>query len=640
MVETHLKNNYIDWLPVKNGEALLCVSDNLDNLTGTWDYIVASDAFARVPSMFAEKTAYQQFFEQLKKHLNPNGHIILAVDNKYGLQYFAGCKERLTGKYFEGLEGYGNSEGVCTFSKDGILELIREAGFNSVKTYYPYPNYRYMTALYTDEHLPSPGELNRNLCNFEEERAVLFNESAVFDGLIREGKFQEFSNSYLFDITLEEEKKDGELLFLKYSVERDEKFRIRTEIVKKADGTKVVRKIPYGKAAVSHVKNMKHLETVLAEQYQEIGVLVNRCTLTENYAEFEFLKGETLEDILDGYLTRGDFAGLFGEIKSYTETLEKLLKPEAFIPSAGFQEIFGDISFDTPQEAAKLNNIDLIFSNIILTDGKWNVIDYEWTFDFQIPMKFIIHRAIALYCEQRKQKGLQCAELCRMLGISEGEEKLFLEMEHRLQLYLLGGTRTMAALQQEYAGKIIDFKEILHRAHRPEMKIYQDFGQGFSEDDSYVLEAEEDFYGRRRFTLTIPQGVSTLRLDPCEEPCQVTVNRILGECGGSYELSLSHNGKAYENSILYTTNDPQIIIGGIVPGTGQIHVDITVEYIKEETGYVWMKMLEKAEKCDRIESSKPYRLLRKLRRATKRGKIWINCILLYLHTMNQQILNN
>jgi hypothetical protein len=32
MVETHLKNNYIDWLPVKKEEALLCVSENLDNL--------------------------------------------------------------------------------------------------------------------------------------------------------------------------------------------------------------------------------------------------------------------------------------------------------------------------------------------------------------------------------------------------------------------------------------------------------------------------------------------------------------------------------------------------------------------------------------------------------------------------------
>ena len=586
MVETHLKNNYIDWLPVKNGEALLCVSENMDNLEGMWDYIVVSDAFARV--------SHEVLFEEIKKHLKPNGHVILAVDNRFGLTYFAGSKERLTGKYFEGLEGYGHSEGVRTYSRDAILSMVKEAGFTAAKTYYPYPNFRYMTAMYTDEHLPSPGELNTNLCNFEEERAVLFNEAAVFDELIKEGKFQEFSNSYLFDLTLEEQGKDEELLFLKYSVERDEKYRIRTEIVRKKDGTKVVRKVPYGKASAEHVEKIKHWEAVLGKQYEEYDVKVNKCTLTDKGAEFEFLKGQTLEDKLDEYLEKDDFAGFVQELKNYAEKAEQL----------------------TSKEAA---NIDLIFPNIILVDGKWNVIDYEWTFAAEIPVKFIIHRAIVLYCGRKKENSLQSAEICRLLGITEAEQARFLEWEHELQLHLLGDTETMAALQHNYAGKIIDMKELLYRAHQPEMKVYQDFGQGFSESTSYVLEAKEDFYGRRRFTLQVPQGVSALRLDPCEEPCQVTVNRILGECGGSYELTLGHNGRKYDQSILYTTTDPQILISGIVPGTGQIHVDITVEYLKEETSFVWMKLLEKAEKCDRIEASKPYRLMKKMKNLLKKG---------------------
>ena len=586
MVETHLKNNYIDWLPVKNGEALLCVSENLDNLEGMWDYIVVSDAFARMP--------YKVLFDKVKKHLNPNGHVILAVDNRFGLTYFAGSKERLTGRYFEGLEGYGHGEGACTYSKEAVLSMAKEAGFVVAKTYYPYPNYRYMTAMYTDEHLPSPGELNTNLCNFEEERAVLFNETAVFDELIKEGRFQEFSNSYLFDLTLEEQEKEEELLFLKYSVERDEKYRIRTEIVKKSDGTKVVRKVPYGENAVEHVKQIKEWEKVLGEQYASADIKVNQCTLTDKGAEFEFLKGQTLEDKLDEYLENDDFAGFVQELKNYALMVEQIT-------------------------SSKAANIDLIFPNIILVDGKWNVIDYEWTFAADIPVKFIIHRAIVLYCGTKKHNSLQSVEICRLLGITEEEQKRFLEWEHQLQLHLLGDTKTMAALQYEYAGKVIDMKELLYRAHQPEMKIYQDFGQGFSEENSYVLEAEEDFYGRRRFNLQVPQGVTALRLDTCEEPCQVTVNRILGECGGSYELSLGHNGKGYEKSILYTTSDPQILISGIVPGTSQIHVDIAVEHLKEETSFVWMKLLEKAEKCDRIEASKPYRFMKKIKNLVKKG---------------------
>lgn len=618
MIETHLKNNYIDWLPVKENEKLLVLSEKMDNLEGLWDYIVAGDAFARASAYISGENPYRKFFEEIKKHLKKDGHLILAVDNRYGLQYFAGCKERLTGRYFEGLEGYPGSEGVCTFSKDAVLALVKEAGFQSVKTYYCYPNYRYLTALYTEDHLPSPGELTTNLCNFEEERLVLFDESKVFDGLIKEGKFQEFSNSYLFDITFKEQALEEELLFLKYSVERDEKYRIRTEIVRKPDGTKAVRKVPYNEQASAHVEAMKHWEEVLREQYEPTGVSVNRCTLTEKGAEFEFLKGETLENVLDGYLEAGDFAGFMGEIRAYMEKLEQLLKPEPFKMQEKFKEIFGEIVFDTPQRAAKINNIDLIFPNIILKDGAWNVIDYEWTFDFAIPMKFIVHRAISLYCTNRKN-SVHSAEICRLAGISEGEEKRFLEMERRLQLYLLGGTKTMAALQHEYAGKTMDLNEVLKRARQSEMKVYEDFGQGFTEDNSYVLEPEEDFYGRRRMTFALPRGVTAVRLDPCEEPCMVTVNRILGECAGSYEVKVEHNGKAYEKSILYTTNDPQLIISGIVPGTGQLHVDLTVEYLKEETGYVWMKLLEKAEKCDRLEASAPYRLMKKIKNFMKKG---------------------
>ncbi len=619
MLETHLKNNFYDWIPLKKDEKLLFLSEKMDNLEGMWDYIVISDAFAGVQRIFMGESPYRVFWEKIQKHLKPQGHVLLAIDNKYGLQYFAGCKERLTGKYFEGLEGYGNSEGIATFSKEAIVSMVKEAGFETVKTYYPYPNFRYMTTLYSDEYLPSPGELHTNHCNFEEERIVLFDEAAVYDGLIKEGKFQEFSNSFLFDCILEEQKTEEEILFIKYSVERNEKYRIRTEIVRKADGTKVVRKVPYSEEAKAHVRNIKYWEEVLAERYRSEGVLVNQCSLTDQGAEFEFLKGETLEEQLNNCLSRGEFTKFYEKITGYKELLERLLKPQVFKIGEKFREVFGEIEFHTPQLAAPINNIDLIFSNMIYVDGKCHIIDYEWTFDFQIPLKFIIHRAVYLYFEQNKPNGVECGQILRMLDISESESEIFLEMEHRLQLYLLGDTKTMAALAYEYAGKTINLKEILHRAHQPEMKIYQDFGQGLSEENSYVLEVKEDFYGRRRFALSLTANTTAIRLDPCEEPCMVTINRILGECNGSYELDLSHNGKGYGKSILYTTTDPQIMITGIVPGTSQIHVDMTVEYLKEETSYVWMKLLERAEKCDRIEASKPYRLMKKIKNLMKKG---------------------
>ena len=74
---------------------------------------------------------------------------------------------------------------------------------------------------------------------------------------------------------------------------------------------------------------------------------------------------------------------------------------------------------------SKVSNLDLIFPNIILTDGTWNVIDYEWTFEAEVPLKFIIHRAIYLYCQSAKRKVLEEMGIYQMFGISKEEEDKF-----------------------------------------------------------------------------------------------------------------------------------------------------------------------------------------------------------------------
>lgn len=60
---------------------------------------------------------YENFLTIIGKHLNENGKIIIAIENKLGLKYWAGCQEDHVGKYFEGIEDYPITNGVKTFSK-------------------------------------------------------------------------------------------------------------------------------------------------------------------------------------------------------------------------------------------------------------------------------------------------------------------------------------------------------------------------------------------------------------------------------------------------------------------------------------------------------------------------------------------
>ena len=79
-------------------------------------------------------------------------------------------------------------------------EIIQSSGFNNYKFYYPYPDYKLPTNIYSDSYLPRNGELNNNMRNFDRERMIIFDETRVYDTIIKEELFPIYSNSYLIVI--------------------------------------------------------------------------------------------------------------------------------------------------------------------------------------------------------------------------------------------------------------------------------------------------------------------------------------------------------------------------------------------------------------------------------------------------------
>ncbi|RDU22138.1 class I SAM-dependent methyltransferase [Anaerosacchariphilus polymeriproducens] len=166
-------------------------------LTQKFDYITLIGVFEYGEAYIQTENPYVDFLKKIKKHLNKNGKLVIAIENRLGLKYWAGCKEDHFGTFFEGLEGYTTSCGVKTFSKVELESILKEAGLGRQEFYYPYPDYKLPMTIYSDNFLPKEGELNNNMNNFDRERMVLFDETKVFNSLIRDGLFPLFSNSYL-----------------------------------------------------------------------------------------------------------------------------------------------------------------------------------------------------------------------------------------------------------------------------------------------------------------------------------------------------------------------------------------------------------------------------------------------------------
>lgn len=167
------------------------------NLPKQYDYITLIGVLEYAASYISGEEPYESFLKKIATHLKPNGKLIIAIENQMGLKYWAGCAEDHVGKMFEGIEGYHHTDGVRTFSKASIEKLIKRVGFKRNKFYYPYPDYKFPVSIYSDEYLPKIGELNKNMNNLDQERIVLFDEARVFDNIIRDGLFPEYTNSFL-----------------------------------------------------------------------------------------------------------------------------------------------------------------------------------------------------------------------------------------------------------------------------------------------------------------------------------------------------------------------------------------------------------------------------------------------------------
>ena len=144
------------------------------HLEKKYDVITLIGVFEYACSYIDSEQPYAEFLEIIKKHLTKDGRLILAIENKFGLKYWAGCREDHIATFFGGIEGYAKDSYVRTFS-----------------------DYKLPEKIFSDEYLPHENELNVNHRNFDRNRVRLFDENKVYGELIRAEMFPEFSNSFL-----------------------------------------------------------------------------------------------------------------------------------------------------------------------------------------------------------------------------------------------------------------------------------------------------------------------------------------------------------------------------------------------------------------------------------------------------------
>ena len=191
--------------------------------------------------------------------------------------------------------------------------------------------------------------------------------------------------------------------YVKQNSERSRDFQLKT-IIYSIDGEKFVKKQAMTHEAIPHLKRMKENYVKLSASILNTSIeLAKIVAESEDSLTFEFISGESLEHRYNQAKKHGNAQKV---IDTYMTILSSGFKALPFdsktMVTKDFKETLGDFDyseFDAELCFEGISNIDLIFSNIIYKDESIYLIDYEWVYDFNIPIAFSAFRALHTFNE-------------------------------------------------------------------------------------------------------------------------------------------------------------------------------------------------------------------------------------------------
>lgn len=393
-------------------------------LIGVWEY----------SGLYIESdNPYLEMLLAVKKHLKPNGKIIIAIENKVGLKYWNGAQEDHTGKLYSGLNDYIGEKNVRTFSKREIEALVYAAGIDECVFYYPMPDYKLPECIYSECVQPKAGNIRYYKQDYSSSRLYNFFDATAFDQICADGMFSYFANSYLLVCGEGEQ----QTCFEKYSKMRKKEYRIVTGIRERADGKYIIKRA-LTEEAEKHIQQLKVNEELWVGTLKKLQYVSGKI-INGNY-ETPYIEGVDADTYL--YQWRNDERTFEENIK---QLIEQYLMPDAseIIPfkiTDKFKEVFGEIVPDKA-DSLRVTNIDLTFSNLKLVGDKIVNFDYEWVFDFEIPYEYVLWRAVwqlyqkyAVYLKPRITEQ----EFCVNVGIVCENIHIYKAMEKKFSEYVFG----------------------------------------------------------------------------------------------------------------------------------------------------------------------------------------------------------
>ena len=366
--------------------------DNLEIIVGRpqeikfeekFDYITLFGVLEFAQNIFETEDPALDLIMYCKSLLKENGKLLIATDNKFALKSYVGDFDKCTGITFDSITGYKSSKKTYKLGKKSIKDILSKAGLSNYKFFYPLPDYKLPSSIFTDEYLPSSSKINGYFPYYKENSSVFYSEVDAYDAIIKEDKkmFPFFANSYF--IVASQEEFNDDTRYVSFNNYRKEEYQLMTKIREKVvEKTSINDKSKeHLKSMINNIENLKKENIEIldkAENDKVISKFVN-IKLASQLVSDNVKNPEEILKILNKYKEE-----LLKISVDYNEKERTVL--EKYIPNV-------DKSILSKFKYLSNGYWDMILKNCFIIDGNCVFFDQEWV-EENVPMEFLIYRSI------------------------------------------------------------------------------------------------------------------------------------------------------------------------------------------------------------------------------------------------------
>lgn len=538
-----------------------------------FDYVIVNGVLEYARGIMGGKTddPYTEFLQKAKSYLKPGGIILLAIENRVGLKYFAGAAEDHVGKFYAGINGYCQGEHVRTFTRSELSELCHKAGLCVHNWFYPYPDYKFPTEIFTDDSVNVVVPTDTDFA-FDMARAKLFDKQEVYRAFMRDGIAGNFSNSFLLELGKANEERSFTMpTYIKVSNNRKREYSICTLVYGKNGYVEKKALYPQGYA---HLRKMEDTGTPMGILHTLQG------KVRDGVFTCRIVREESLRSVLETFVHNEDRNGFWKKIAEFRGSVYGDAEPRDYRQLAEFERVFGPKPVCKPLHWRSGLNIDLNADNIFFGNPHWTVIDNEWVFPFEIPGEFVVWRMLTqLQAEAPFRAVISEDDINRFLGIDSDVVQVFHQWELHFALQYVGIQDLSIHYMPEYP---VDLAAEIERQKRSQTLVSHLFLFG-KQGEVELLECRgqnKDGYWHVCFESDHISSAEAIRWDPLEgSACRISGVRI------EKLTAIPVNADAQEPEYTFATFDPQFSLEGDWSNLSRIEICFRCEQLDWTSGF-------------------------------------------------------